>query len=295
MKFNAFTLKLSAEQFFLYTNKIDVGIKSKSKSYDLWAKILSGRPYSPLSSKLSSNTKEIEYEFNTEIIIALFHEKGRVIDRDQAIKIFANSISECLPYISEQFSKLVRLIKQGKSYSVMSVHPDGLGLIEEEKPGYVEIKGFSFSDHKRASDFEGLVLELAEQTLIQHLNIFAAMRRSSDKFGNQKFKDFLKSNKNFPEFISKQLFKETTLDDQYIEVESNVADAVDDYFRKVGIEYGDFLSVDTSMVNDFIESVAGSAMSCIESYRTSDDEELVLGADSFEFIIKQKIEFYTGS
>lgn len=63
----------------------------------------------------------------------------------------------------------------------------------------------------------------------------------------------------------------------------------------MGIEYGDFLSVDTSMVNDFIESVAGSAMSCIESYRTSDDEELVLGADSFEFIIKQKIEFYTGS
>lgn len=295
MKFNSLTLKLTAEQFFQYTNKIDVGIRAKSKSYDLWAKILSGKTYSPLSSNLSSNAKEIEYELNTETIIELFHEKGRTIDKEQAIKIFANAISFCLPDISRQCSNIVKLLKSSDTHSVIAAHPEGLGLIEDSKPGYLKISGFSFSNYDRASDMEGLILELAGQPAMQQLNVYAGMHRSSDKLGNQKFKSLLTENTDFPIFMSERLFKRITLNEQYATVESRVADTIHDYFRKAGIEHENFLSLNTPMVEDFIQSISGSVMSCIEFYASSDDDELVLNIEAFEFLIRQKIEFYTGN
>lgn len=294
MKFNSLTLKLTAEQFFQYTNKIDLGIKSKSKSYDLWAKILSGRTYSPLSSNLSSNVREIEYELNTETIIRIFQEKGRAIDKAQAIKIFANAISTCLPDISEQCSELVKLIKSSDSYSVIAVHPDRLGLIEDSEPGYLPIRTISFSNHDRASDMEKLILELAEQSVAQQLNIYAGMHKNSVKLGNQQFRNLLKDNTNAPTFMSERLFNKIRFNDEYSTVECYVADIIHDYLRKTKIEHNTFLSVNTPMVEDFIQSISGSVMSCLEFYASSDDEELVFNSEAIEFLIRQKIEFYTG-
>lgn len=295
MKFNSLTLKLTAEQFFQYTNKIDLGIKSKSKSYDLWAKILSGRTYSPLSSKLSSSVQEIEYELNTETIIGLFQEKGRTIDKAQAIKIFANAISTCFPDISEQCSDLVKLIKSNHSYSIIAAHPNRLGLIEDSEPGYLPIRNISFSNHDRASDMEQLILELAEQSVMQQLNIYAGMHKSSVKLGNQKFREFLKDNTNIPTFMSERLFNKIKFNDEYSTVECYVADIIHDYLRKAEIEHNSFLDVNTPMVEDFIQSVSGSVMATLEFYDSSDDEELVFNSEAFEFLIQQKIEFYTGS
>ena len=165
MKFTAITLYQTAENFFQYTSKNGLGIKAKSRSFDLWARILAGKNYSPLLSRLKDKDPDIVYELNTQTIIALFREKERVIDEKQAITIFANAVAPCLADVSELASTLVDLIKENDSYSVMAAYPARLGLIDDSKPGYMSLNDAFFSDHDRASDFQHLILELAGQSL----------------------------------------------------------------------------------------------------------------------------------
>lgn len=294
MKFTAITLYQTAENFFQYTSKNGLGIKAKSKSFDLWARILAGKNYSPLLSRLKDKDPDIEYELNTQTIIVLFREKKRVIDEKQAITIFANAVAPCLADVSELASTLVDLIKENDSYSVMAAYPARLGLIDDSKPGYMSLNDGFFSDHDRASDFQHLILELAGQSLDRHFEIFATMHRNSDKFANQEFKVFLKQNVDFPSFMSERIFQTIDLDDEYSRVEACVADIIQEYFKSAKVRPGKFLTINTPMVTDFIESLSGTIMSTLGYYRDTDDEELVFSQDSFEFHVRSKIEFYTG-
>ncbi|WP_194867853.1 hypothetical protein [Pseudoalteromonas sp. PPB1] len=288
MKFDNVSLKTTAHAFHAYTEEKSLSLKSKCRTFDLWAQILAGKNYSSLMAQLAESP--VELELSVESAICMFKARNRVIDEGLATEVFANTIQTCLYDLCPVSSAVVDVLKNQSDMSLMCVDTNRVAFIKENNPGYGPIRDLEFSGYIAASDHRNILLKLASQSFERQLTIFGSNLQKRALINEQRFESRVREDRvGFSEFLSEYLYKELKLDMEYAIVEAYVYDGTIAYFNMVPEESRPF-DFELIKIADFIESIAGSAASTLDDYLSFMEEPLE--AKDFENLIMRKLDIY---
>jgi hypothetical protein len=300
MKFTALSLRQTSDQFRNSCRELGIQVAWET-GFNLWAQIVTEKDYSAAVSQANRHETINAVAVNADRIISAFKHRGRDITSDAAHHLFAEAIRETLPDISACMYKLRQYIASVPG-SCLEVLTEGIGIFEQDKPGYLPIEQvLEVDDHNQELNWIRSSAELVVDVINsltgvpeerKHDIISASMREGFKKNEIVFVYYFKKHVYDFSATLAKLILEKWPDPDEwdcmdYDTVSYCVYDVIEVFCRRGAPDFNSWLKPDCDIGEALLDHVTARVRDGLRIFADSSNDLLESLTGTIEFAAKK--------